>query len=212
MKSRPARCAMLSTFPVSRLSIPTTDQPRSSSASDRCDPMKPAAPVMTALGILESRTLQTANDGQPHDFDVETDRPVLDVVEIVLDALLERRVAAPSVDLGPAGDSRLDLVAQHVLRDAVLELLDEVGTFWSWSDDRHVAAQHVPELRQLVEVEPAQEAADPGSARVVVSGPDGAGVVFRAHVHRAELVDVERLAVETHPLLLVEHRAGRSAL
>src|SRR5437660_1795061 len=139
MKSRPARCAMLSTLPVSRLSMPTTLQPRSSSDSDKCDPMKPAAPVMTALGICpfsssclpvfplsEGVPMQAAHEREPHDLEIERDRPVLDVVEVVLDAFLERRVAAPAVDLRPAGDAGLDLVAEHVLRDAVLELLDEI--------------------------------------------------------------------------------------
>ena len=117
------------------------------------------------------------------------DRPVLDVVEVVLDALLERRVAAPAVDLRPAGDAGLHLVAQHVLRDPVLELLDEERPLGPRADDRHVAPQHVPELRQLVEVEPAQPAADRRAARVVVARPDRAGLVLGALVHRAELVD-----------------------
>ena len=47
-----------------------------------------------------------AHQRQPHDLQVERHRPVLDVVEVVLDALLERRVAAPAVDLRPAGDAR----------------------------------------------------------------------------------------------------------
>jgi hypothetical protein len=34
-------------------------------------------------------TVEAADEGQPHDLDVEADRPVLDVVEVVLDALLE---------------------------------------------------------------------------------------------------------------------------
>ena len=46
-KSRSRRCAMLARSPVSRLSMPTTEWPRSSSASLRWDPMKPAAPVTT---------------------------------------------------------------------------------------------------------------------------------------------------------------------
>ena len=96
-------------------------------------------------------------------------------------------------------------MAEHVLRDAVLELLDEVRSLGPRADDGHVAAQHVPELRQLVDVEAAQQPADPRRARVVVTRPDRAGVVLGADVHRAELVDVERLAVEPHPLLLVEH-------
>ena len=72
----------------------------------------------------------------------------------------------------------LHLVTQHVLRDPVLELLDEVRPLGTRADDRHVAAQDVPELRQLVEVEPAQPAADRRAPRVVVARPDRAGVVF----------------------------------
>src|SRR4051812_16827288 len=218
LKSRPARCAMLSTLPVRKLSIPTTLQPRSRSVSDRCDPMKPAAPVMTALGIERSAfgvalksvaAVQPADERQPHDLQIERDGPVLDVIEVVLDPLLERGIAAPAVDLRPAGDAGLDLVAQHVLRNAVLELLDEIGALGPRADDRHIAAEDVPELRQFVEVKPAEPLADRRAARVVVARPDRAGLVLGPLVHRAEFVDVERLAVEAHPLLLVEDRPLR---
>ena len=120
------------------------------------------------------------------------------------------RVAAPAVDLRPAGEAGLHLVAQHVLRNLVLELLDEVRPLGPRPDDRHVAAQHVPELRQLVEVRAAQEAcraasrADRRSLR-----PHRPGLALGVVVHRAELDDRERLAVEAHPLLAVEHRAAR---
>ena len=140
------------------------------------------------------------------------DRPVLDVVEVVLDPLLERGVAAPAVDLGPAGDPGLHLVAQHVLRDPVLELLDEVralrararrstcrrcSTFQSCgSSSRSKLAQPAPDRR---------------AARVVVARPHRAGLVFGVDVHRSEFEDLEGLAVETHALLRVEHRAGRRA-
>src|SRR5580765_7944130 len=97
----------------------------SRSVSARCEPRKPAAPVMTTrplpgalcpapflVGMLVE---EAPDDRQPDDFEVETDRPVLDVVEVVLDALVERRVAAPAVHLRPAGHAGLHLVAQHVL-------------------------------------------------------------------------------------------------
>src|SRR5215203_5721909 len=210
VKSRFARCAMLAVSPVNRLSMPTTEWPRSRSASERCDPMKPAAPVMTIR--LESMPVESSDDGQPHDLDVEADRPVFDVVEIVLDALFERRVAAPAVHLRPPGDPRFDLVAEHVLRDAVLELLDEIGPLRPWTDQRHVAAKHVPELRELVEIELPQPPPDRRASRIIVSRPHRAGVVFGPRVHRAELVDVEGLAVEPHALLGIENGAGRGPL
>src|SRR4051794_11616639 len=118
-KSRPARCAMLAVSPVSRLSMPTTLSPRSRKASARCEPMNPAEPVMTTRAMLwkflsefhsprararppdSIRVLveEALHEGQPHDLEVEHHRPVLDVIEVVLDALLDRRVAAPAVDL-----------------------------------------------------------------------------------------------------------------
>ena len=66
------------------------------------------------------------------DVEVEQDRPVLDVVEVVLDAPADlfRRVglAAPAVDLGPAGDARLDLVAGEVaVDDFVVEAVAGLG-------------------------------------------------------------------------------------
>src|SRR5258708_39137539 len=147
--------------------------------------MKPAAPVITALGIggpqafgLERGTLESAKQREPHNLDVEAHRPVLDVVEVVLDSLLERCVAAPAIHLRPACDACLDLVAEHVLRNAVFELLDEIRTLGPRTDDRHVAAQHVPELRQLVDVEAAQPPADRPGAGGGGSTPTRTGAVL----------------------------------
>jgi hypothetical protein len=42
-------------------------------------------------------------------------------------------------------------VAQHVLRDSLLELIHEVRPLGTRTDERHVAAENVPELRQLVD-------------------------------------------------------------
>src|SRR5918995_7019793 len=125
-KSRSRRCAMFARSPVRRLSMPITEKPRSSSVSERCDPMNPAAPVMTTRGMFLPVWLvgvlavsgvlswwsgaigsKHANQRKPHDLDVERDRPVLDVIQVVFDALLERRVAPPAVDLRPAGDAGL---------------------------------------------------------------------------------------------------------
>src|SRR6187402_3869924 len=103
---------------------------------------------------------ETTEDGKPHDLQVECHRPVLDVVEVVLNSLLERRVTAPAVYLRPARDARLHLVPKHVLRDAVLELFDEERTLRARTDNGHVAAEHIPQLRELVEVELAQPSAN----------------------------------------------------
>src|SRR6267142_1782776 len=103
--------------------------------------MKPAAPVMTTWGLVGMLVEEASYEGEPHDLQIEPHRPVLDVIQVVLDPLFDRRVAAPAVHLRPAGDARLHLVAQHVLRDSVLELGDEVRALRTRTDDRHLAAQ-----------------------------------------------------------------------
>src|ERR1035438_8975332 len=47
----PPRCEMLSTEPVTKLSRPMTLWPRDKTRSVRCEPRKPAAPVMTEMGL-----------------------------------------------------------------------------------------------------------------------------------------------------------------
>src|SRR5882672_1083525 len=112
-KSRPERCAMFETSPVIRLSIPTTEWPLSSRYSERCEPRKPAAPVTRVRGWLVGMFLaETSEERQDQDLHVEQQRPVLDVVQVVLDALLDRGVAAPAVYLRPARDAALHAVAQ----------------------------------------------------------------------------------------------------
>src|SRR5678815_1589338 len=146
---------MLCMSPVSRLSMPRTEWPRSRSVSQRCDPMKPAAPVTTVLGMYALE--EAANDGEPHDLQVERHRPVFDVIQVVFDPLFERGISAPAIDLRPPGDARLHLVAQHVLRDAVPELLDEEGTLGTRPDDRHLALEdlsliHISEPTRLLSI------------------------------------------------------------
>src|SRR5687768_13012203 len=203
-KSRSRRWAILCMSPVSRLSMATTEWPRSSRASQRWELMKPAAPVMTVLGMgtLE----EAANDGEPHDLQIQGHRPVFDVVQVVLDTLFERGIAAPAVHLRPSRDAGLHFVAEHVLRDPVPELLHEEGAFRPRADDRHLTFEDVPELWQLVEVEAAQPAADRRRARVVFARPHRPAGVFGVVLHRAELVDGEWPAVEAHALLRVEDR------
>ena len=111
------------------------------------------------------------------DVEVEQERPVLDVVEIVLDAALDLflavGLAAPAVDLRPAGDAGLDAVAREIAVDRlVVEVLRGLGVdrVRPRADQRQVAVEHhVEELRQFVEAGLADEAADAGDARIVLA-------------------------------------------
>src|SRR5262249_20541369 len=122
---------------------------------------------------------EAAEQREDQDLHVQQQRPVLDVVQVVLDPLLDRRVAAPAVDLRPARDAALHAVAQHVLRDALLELLHERRPLRPRTDQAHVPEHHVDELRELVEIEAAEPDPDLGAPRVLRRGPDGSRDLLR---------------------------------
>src|SRR5256712_4734436 len=143
-------------------------------------------------------------EGQEEDLQVEAEAPALDVAKVVLDPLLDRGLPPPAVDLRPAGDARLHLVAEHVAGHAPSELLDEARALRARADEAHLTAQDVPELRQLVETPASQERPEPRAPRVIRPRPHRARLALGVHTHRAKLEHLEALAVQTHPLLAVE--------
>src|SRR5258707_6243829 len=63
------------------------------------------------------------------DLQVQQQRPVLDVVEIVLNSLSNVGATTQAVDLRPSGHSRFDHVAELIARDPAPELSDEDRPF-----------------------------------------------------------------------------------
>src|SRR3546814_10972876 len=82
----------------------------------------------------------------------------------------------------------------------------------SWADDAHVATQHVPELRQLIQPGLADEAPDPGDPVVVFSSPTGHAIALGVGPHATELDDPEELAVFTDAILAVQDRRATARL
>ena len=152
-------------------------------------------------------------------FDVEGERPVVDVGEVELHPLVEaRQVAAPG-DLPEAGEPRLHREAAALPLLVAGDLLRERR---AGADERHLPLQDVPELRDLVEGEAAEEAAEGGDARVVRRLEDGPVVLVQvrhlgeqplgAFDHRPELVERERPPVQAAAHLPEEDRAVRGDL
>src|SRR3981189_1195437 len=107
---------------------------------------------------------------------IEQHRPVLDVVEIELDALLDFLFAvdfaAPAVDLRPAGNAGLDAVACEI---SVYRFVEQPGLQFALHgvgprpDQGEIALEcDVEKLRQFVKAGLADEAADAGDAAVVL--------------------------------------------
>src|SRR5215831_4297742 len=95
---------------------------------------------------------ECAHQSQNKNFHVELHTPVLNVVKIVSYAFGNRRVAAPSVHLGPAGDPAFDVMSRHVFRNFSSETLQKEGALRSRSDDAHIALEYVYELRKFIQI------------------------------------------------------------
>src|SRR5262245_8058505 len=100
-------------------------------------------------------------DGVDQDGEVEDEREMLHVIEVVaelFERVLDRRAVAVA-DLCPPGDAGFDRMPHHVKRNLAGELLDEEWTLGPGPDEAHLAAEHVPELGQLVEARQPDEPA-----------------------------------------------------
>ena len=96
-------------------------------------------------------------------------------------------------------------MAHHVLVDDFTIDLRVVQHVRTWTDDAHVTSEHIEELRELVDVGLAHEVAEGELPWVVLGGLRRVGILV--DVHGAELIAIERLAVQTRASLLEEQRS-----
>src|SRR5665811_441710 len=140
--------------------------------------------------------------GGEEDADVERGRAVGDVLHVVGE-LVGPGLLAGHPRLREAGHAGADDEPLPVLRDLRAELGEEGRPDRARTDHGHLAAQHVPQLRHLVEVDLAQRPADPrhlelGAARELlaqVRAEPRLGVGLQG----AELVHPEELAGAADP-------------
>ena len=145
---------------------------------------------------------------------IKHERPVFHVPDVGFHAAFHLMqflsLAAEAGYLCPAGDAGFHEVAHHVgvyqlgILDGMLHHV-RTGTY-----QRHVAQEYVDELRQLVDVGLPHKIAELGLARIVLGGLHLVGILV--HLHAAELVAPELLAVDAVPFLLEENRPRRGDL
>src|SRR4051812_27225516 len=95
-----------------------------------------------AASLLRTLAGQNHAHGLEQDDDVEEQRVILDVVEVVLqllDRVVDRR-AVVIAHLRPSGDTGLHAVPHRVIGNLAGELVYEVRALGAWPDKAHVAA------------------------------------------------------------------------
>ena len=158
--------------------------------------------------LLFAAALDDDLDGVDHDLEVGGDGHVVEVEEVVAEAL-NHFVDGGGVavfDLSPGGDAWFDALEEEVFGGAADDLVDVELAFGAWADDGHGAAEDVPELGYLVEADFAHEASEGCDAGVVVFAQGGAAL-FGVDVHGAEFVHAEGSSVVADAFLGVEDGA-----
>src|SRR5947208_2952041 len=101
------------------------------------------------------------------------------VPDIELDAFSPGERGA-AVDLCPSGDAGPDVEPMQLL---VVVLVDLITECRPRADDRHVTADDVPELRELVDAQAAQEASRSRDSAVTLVDRKPRALRFRADDH-----------------------------
>src|SRR2546425_9177116 len=75
----------------------------------------PAHPLArVSIASLRAGVTKHPEQREHENAEVEPEGPIPDVEQVVLDTLIERRIAAKAVNLCPARDPGLDVVSEHV--------------------------------------------------------------------------------------------------
>lgn len=145
-----------------------------------------------------------------HDLEVFEEAGLRDIHQIHQELVVRRRIIL-AIDLGIAGESALGLEAEVPLGEFFFVLGGNLGALGAGAYDGHVAFQYVQELREFIEADSADEAADGGDAGIVLTGGESRyAVFFGIHAHTAEFVDREYLPVFGEAVLLVKGGAAVS--
>src|SRR5882762_4485075 len=96
-------------------------------------------------------------------------------------------------------------MTQRVIRDLFRELVDELRALRARPDEAHVPAQHVENLRQLVDAQLSDHRADACDAWIRLLRPLGLAVALRVRAHAAEFENLEVVASETNTLLAIDY-------
>ena len=145
---------------------------------------------------------------QPDDTDVQPDAPVLDIPDVTPDAPLHLpellRLTPEASHLRPTSHARLHEVAHHILINQLRVLLRMRQHVRSGPHDTHPALQHIKELRQLVDIRLTHKIAEGILPRIILRRLHPVRILV--HVHRAELIALKLLAIQSRPYLLEQDR------
>src|ERR1700693_10473 len=130
---------------------------------------------------------EAANESKGNDKQIECHRPMTDVIKVILNALRDGGITAPTIHLGPTCYAHFQIVAAIVIAYRLHEFLHENGALWSWTDHTHLTLEHVEKLRQFVQTCFSEDFANPSTTWVVFYRPTRVSLFDCGHHHGSEL-------------------------
>src|ERR1019366_6914471 len=106
-------------------------------------------------GLADVRSPKHLRHRHPENPGIQPEAQLIHVPHVQLELLLPSETVT-AVPLRPAGDSRPHFMTTPLERGVSGRVFGEQG---SWTDKAHVALNHVPELRQLIEARASKEPA-----------------------------------------------------
>ena len=150
----------------------------------------------------------TPNERHRQDVGIQRNRPIANVIDVVTESFFKARVTAPAVNLSIARDSRPHCMPRIVAWMFFSEFARKFGTFRTRPDETHLAAQHIPELRQLVKAGSAQVIANARTPRISRNRPDRSESGFGIFLHGPKFDECELPLLETNANLPVQNRTA----
>ena len=145
-------------------------------------------------------------DGQPDDSDVEPDGPVFHIPDVTLHATLHLPeflcLTAITRHLRPTRHARLHEVSHHIRVYQLRIHLRMCQHVWSRAHDTHIPLQHIPELRQFINVCLTHKITKGIFPWVVLRCLHL--VCILVYMHRTELQTVEILTIQSRSQLFEE--------
>ena len=153
------------------------------------------------VGGVDSGPAQHLADRQRQNAQVEPERLMIDVPNIVPELLLPRQRVAAS-DLGPARDAGPDRVSAHLLGGVAVEVLDEQRTR---PHQAHIAFKHIEHFRQFVQGSGPEPPSEPCQA---VDVREQISLRIPRMGHGPELPEIEDAPAEARTGLSEEYGAA----
>ena len=145
-------------------------------------------------------------DSEQNQFKIQPEGIIFYICQVQFDFVVRHSIIL-SIDLCVSGKSGFHFQTETELGNALFIFLRNLFPLRPWSYKRHIAQQHIKQLRQFIKMKSADNFPHRRNPVVMFACQPGAPF-FRFHNHTAEFINRKRSAVLCNPFLHIQHRTA----